>query len=120
TFAFVVSATSFAVLSLAHQLWLILVSMLLYGLGMGQMGPVVTNWIVGTAADDVRGRATGVMFTALFLGQFLSRIITQPVIDLIGLYRTFGVLAAALALAAGAYFVLGRTGISAPSAGAEE
>ncbi|MGH8876516.1 MAG: MFS transporter [Stackebrandtia sp.] len=106
--SFVFSAAGFALLALADQVWLVVAGLLVLATGMGFSGPNISNWIVSTAPAAVRGRATGMLTTGLFLGQFLSPIATQPLIDSAGLHATYGFIAAAALAVAAVYWGLGR------------
>lgn len=71
------------------------------GLGMGLMMPNLNVWLTGAVPDAVRGRALGGLTTAVFLGQFLSPVASQPVAVGAGLEALFTG-AGALSLALGA------------------
>jgi MFS family permease len=68
------------------------------GIGIGVAYPNLYVWLANSAPLAVRGRALGGMNTALFLGQFLSPIISQPVVASYDLERLF-MIAAILLLA---------------------
>jgi MFS family permease len=70
------------------------------GLGFGILIPNMNVLLAAGAPEAVRGRAMGGLTTAVFLGQFLSPILTQPLIAAQGLaasYRAVGVGLAVLA-----------------------
>jgi MFS family permease len=54
------------------------------GIGLGILMPNMTVWLSTAVPEAMRGRALGWLSTAMFLGQFLSPIVTQP------LTRPFG------------------------------
>ncbi|AFY91825.1 MFS transporter [Chamaesiphon minutus] len=59
--------------------WLqVLTGLAIAGMGLGILMPNMTVWLSTTVPDAVRGRALGGLSTAMFLGQFLSPIVTQP------------------------------------------
>jgi MFS family permease len=65
------------------------------GIGIGIAYPNLYVWLANSAPLAVRGRALGGMNTALFLGQFISPIISQPVVagyDLEGLFVVAAIL----------------------------
>jgi MFS family permease len=68
------------------------------GIGIGIAYPNLYVWLANSAPLAVRGRALGGMNTALFLGQFISPIISQPVVASYDLDRLF-MIAAILILA---------------------
>ncbi|WP_275290769.1 MULTISPECIES: MFS transporter [unclassified Amycolatopsis] len=97
---FAAFAVGLVVLGTASALWTAALGMVVVGLGIGLQNPTVNGWLVSTASPGVRTRALGLLTSALFLGQFSSPLIAQPVIDAVGMGTTF-VLAGALAAAVG-------------------
>jgi MFS family permease len=72
--------------------------LILSGIGIGIAFPNMYVWLANSAPLAVRGRVLGGMNTALFLGQFLSPIISQPLVVTYDLERLF-MIAAILILA---------------------
>lgn len=73
--------------------------LILAGVGIGIAYPNLYVWLANSAPLAIRGRALGGMNTALFLGQFLSPIISQPVVasyELEGLFLIAAILILAL------------------------
>ncbi len=68
------------------------------GIGIGIAFPNMYVWLANSAPLAIRGRALGGMNTALFLGQFSSPILSQPVVASYDLGRLF-LVAAILILA---------------------
>jgi MFS family permease len=68
------------------------------GIGIGIAFPNMYVWLANSAPLAIRGRALGGMNTALFLGQFISPILSQPVVVNYDLGRLF-LVAAVLILA---------------------
>ena len=68
----------------------ILIGLLIGGLGLGLLPPTLNVWITSVAPPTVRGRAVGGLTTALFLGQFLTPIFTQPLVNQTSLANMFG------------------------------
>ncbi|MEM9881514.1 MAG: MFS transporter [Planctomycetota bacterium] len=73
--------------------WL-LAALAFTGLGMGLIMPNVNVWLLAVAPERLRGRLVGGLTAAIFLGQFLSPVLTQPVIDRTDRVTAFGVVAA--------------------------
>jgi MFS family permease len=96
------------VLFLAPNLVVLVTGLLIMGAGLGILMPNVSNWIVTVAPPLVRGRYVGFLTTSLFLGQFLSPLVTQPLVDAVGIQPTFAVIAAATLLIAAGYMLAGR------------
>ncbi|MCE6998458.1 MFS transporter [Saccharothrix sp. S26] len=80
----------------AGTLWTAGLGMVVVGIGVGLQNPTINGWLVASVSPGTRTKALGLLTSALFLGQFSSPLIAQPVIDTVGLGTTF-LLAAALA-----------------------
>ncbi|WP_406638677.1 MFS transporter [Amycolatopsis sp. WGS_07] len=94
-------AIGLVVLGTAGALWTAALGMVVVGLGVGLQNPTINGWLVSTATPGARTRSLGLLTSALFLGQFSSPLIAQPVIDAVGMGTTFvlsGALAALVAL----------------------
>ncbi|WP_100444772.1 MFS transporter [Glycomyces xiaoerkulensis] len=113
-FAFASMATGLLVLSRAAAVWVVVLALVCFALGMSTLMPNLNSWTAALADGPVRGRAMGLLGSTLFAGQFLSPIATQPVIDRIGLQPTLAALAAAAALVGAAYATARRRLAPAP------
>jgi len=89
TLAFGLIGSGFLLLSLAVGWTMILAGLIVGGLGLGWMVPNLNLWLANGTPASVRGRAMGGLATALFLGQFLSPIISQPASSALGLGGVF-------------------------------
>jgi hypothetical protein len=69
------------------------------GAGLGLLVPNLYVWLANEAPLAIRGRALGDFTTALFLGQFVSPLVSRPVTVSFDAQITF-LLAGALLLAA--------------------
>ena len=76
------------------------------GLGSGAAGPYVAGTLLDRAPAEVRGRAVGFMYTAIYLGDFANPLIVTPVRAWFGIHGAF--IAVSAALAAGAIWATGR------------
>ncbi|SFW85263.1 MFS transporter [Amycolatopsis australiensis] len=97
---FAAFAAGLVVIGLAGGLATAAIGMVVVGLGIGLQNPTVNGWVVASVAPGARTKALGLLTSALFLGQFASPLLAQPVIDAAGLGRTYvfaGVLAALVA-----------------------
>jgi MFS family permease len=70
------------------------------GLGLGLLMPNMSVWLSAAVPDALRGRALGGLSTAMFLGQFLSPIVTQPSTKNLGLGSTYALTGGGLVLVA--------------------
>jgi MFS family permease len=68
-----------------------LVGLAIAGMGLGILMPNMTVWLSSAVGDAVRGRALGGLTTAMFLGQFLSPILSQPITSGLGLGSTYAI-----------------------------
>jgi MFS family permease len=63
----------------------VLTGLAISGMGLGILMPNMSVWLSAAVPDSARGRALGGLSTAMFLGQFLSPIISQPLTKSLGL-----------------------------------
>jgi MFS family permease len=63
----------------------VLAGLAIAGMGLGILMPNMSVWLSSAVPDAMRGRALGGLSTAMFLGQFLSPIVTQPMTKSVGL-----------------------------------
>lgn len=59
------------------------------GIGMGLMMPNSSTWLLSLSTPVNRGRLTGLLTAAVFMGQFLSPIATRPLDQLFTIQGTF-------------------------------
>ncbi|NKQ55205.1 MFS transporter [Amycolatopsis sp. K13G38] len=102
---FAAYAVGLIVVGVAGSLWVAALGMVVVGLGIGLQNPTLNGWVVSSVAPADRTRALGLLTSALFLGQFASPLIAQPVVEATGLGRTF-VLAGALGMLVAALLVV--------------
>jgi MFS family permease len=78
----------------------VLTGLAISGLGLGILMPNMSVWLSSAVPDAIRGRALGGLSTAMFLGQFLSPIVTQSLTQNLGLGGTYAVTGGGLVLVA--------------------
>jgi MFS family permease len=78
----------------------VLTGLAIAGLGLGILMPNMTVWLSTAVPDSARGRALGGLSTAMFLGQFLSPIVTQPFTKTLGLGGVYALTGGALTIIA--------------------
>jgi MFS family permease len=72
------------------------------GLGMGPSMPNYTTYLMAAVPPGERGRASGLLTTAFFAGQFAAPLLSAPVVAAFGLAGAFETMEVAqLVLAAG-------------------
>lgn len=88
---------------IAPNLGLLVAAMIFSGVGFGLVMPNLSTTLLAAAPAHLRGRLSGGLVSSIFLGQFLSPVASQPVVDAYGYPPTFmlgGLLLCAVALAA--------------------
>lgn len=58
----------------------VLVTVFIAGLGLGLSLANLSFWVLELSSPQVRGKSIGVLTSCLFIGQFLSPIIAQPIV----------------------------------------
>lgn len=87
--SFAMTGLGYAVIGTAGSYAVILVGLAMGGLGFGFLVPHLNAWLATEVPTSLRGRALGGLTTFVFLGQFLSPIVTQPLIERVDLGATF-------------------------------
>ena len=94
--AMVIFGLSFVLIGagfLAHAMAIdwrgVLLGSLIGGLGMGISMPNYTTWFMARVPASMRGRASGLLTTAFFVGQFASPLASAPLVAAFGLAGTF-------------------------------
>jgi len=87
--AFLLLGLGFLIISLSLSYYQFILGLMIGGLGMGVLLPNLSVWVVSSVPQEVRGRAIGGLATAIFLGQFFSPIISQPIIEELDMHRGF-------------------------------
>ena len=59
------------------------------GLGMGLLMPTLNSWLGDLASKHIRGSILGGLTTCFFLGQFVSPLLVQPIIDALSVGSAF-------------------------------
>jgi MFS family permease len=85
-----------------------LVGLAVSGMGLGILMPNMTVWLSSAVADAGRGKALGWLSTSMFLGQFLSPIVTQPLTKAFGLGGTYALTGGILTIVA-LVFAIGKS-----------
>jgi MFS family permease len=105
----------YIVIGLAQGYWGVLVGLVIAGIGLGMLMPNINVWVNAIATPATRGRALSGLTTALFLGQFFSPIVSQPLTDLIGLDRVYYGFGIGMIVLAGGLLAIARQSRPIPS-----
>jgi ACDE family multidrug resistance protein len=82
-------SAGFILISQAYFVWLISISIILFGVGMGMVIPTISVWVGELVPASFRGRMTSYITMFSYTGQFLSPIILSPVESTFGLNSLF-------------------------------
>lgn len=77
--AFAIMATSYIIVSVTSNYYIIVIGMAIYGIGMGIMMPNNNLWLVCATKPKNRGLVIGGFNSAIYLGKFSSAIIVHAV-----------------------------------------
>jgi MFS family permease len=117
---FVLLGVGYGAVGLSNSVGLVLAGLAVGGVGVGLLLPNLNTWIASAVPDSARGRAVGGLTTFVFLGQFLSPVVSLPVGGAFGLGTAY-VLAGLLALVvAGLIAAFLREGKAQPQPGTHE
>jgi MFS family permease len=106
--AFLAFSLNHMIVSLSPAYTVVILGLIIGGIGIGLFPPNNSGWLATLTPAELRGKVVGGLTSALFLGQFFSPIIAQPLIEWVGLSSTFAV-AAAAALVIAMLFTLSAT-----------
>lgn len=109
---FSLMAAGYYLVFLASNPTVIFAGSTVIGIGSGALMPNLMAMMMAETPDTVRGRAAGALTTSIFLGQFLSPLVSGPIVTAFGLPTVFQ--AAALSLAAATIAMLAMDRFSRP------
>lgn len=99
--AFTLLAIGFLGLSISSTFMITIFFALFAGAGIGLLMPSMRLWVITIASMPQRGRSVGVITSSLYLGQFLSPVLSQPIVAVHGitiLYTIIGCVSLIMAL----------------------
>jgi len=76
--------------ALFPELTFIAGGMLIGGISLGLLAPNTNVWVSTSVPAAMRGRAVSIMVSVVFLAQFLSPIVSQPIVSTLGFVSVFG------------------------------
>lgn len=104
--SFTIMGISYSLVSIMPNYWTIAIVMFISGLGAGLVMPNSNVWLLAITPERIRGQAVGGLTSAIFLGQFLSPIMTAPLITLGGLSGIFLYGGIIMVILGGIFFML--------------
>ena len=93
---FLVFGAGYVGIGLASSFGGVLVGIGVAGIGTGLMMPNFNNWLGALAPRARRGKILGGLTTCFFVGQFVSPLLTQPLIDATSVGVTFALVGVGL------------------------
>jgi MFS family permease len=108
--SFVAYSIGFGCLAQAQSYDIVLGSALLCGCGVGLLMPVLKLWTMNVASLQQRGKAIGAITSAMFLGQFFSPLLVQPLVAEYGISTLYSVVAVCAFVATVTLYVITRKG----------
>ena len=82
-------AAGYILLGRANMPLATLSALAISGIGLGLMRPNVVIWLLSATPPALRGRVMGGLTTCFFIGQFISPLVTQPIVQLAGYANLF-------------------------------
>lgn len=117
--AFVLMGAGYALVGAVSHYAAVIAGAFIAGIGVGLFFPNSNLAVLSLAPTTVRGRVIGGLTAAIFLGQFFSPILVQPLVAAAGITGAFLVCGLAM-LAAGVALALARDRLGARAAVKEE
>lgn len=106
---FLIMAIGYLVSGLTSNFPIVIISMFIAGLGFGLILPNMNLWVIQLTKAEVRGRNMGVLTTSLFLGQFLSPLVVEPLILIMDLSMVFSLAGGSMLLMSLAFVLLNNS-----------
>ena len=106
--ALALMGAGFAIISQSGALPPVMLGILVTGAGLGLIIPNQTVWLMAHVPEGARGRASGMMTTVLFAGQFVSPIVSGALLAWMDLHAVFLAFAIAIGAAALALWIGGQ------------
>lgn len=104
---FALMGVGLILMSQATGLAMIVAGVIVAGIGMGPSMPNYTTYFMGFVPPSQRGRASGLLTTAFFAGQFASPLVTAPLVGQFGLSGAFAAVGVAVIVLAGGIVAFG-------------
>lgn len=104
TLVFGLMGIGYGIIGFAGTYAVVLVGLAVTGLSLGLLIPNLNTWLTDVAPSATRGRAVGGLTTAIFLGQFLSPVLAQPIINVLSYGAAYAVAGAFMIVLAALLF----------------
>ena len=110
SFGALLFGVGFLIIVFIHDFTALLVAMAIIGFGSGLVYINNSAWILKLAPTTERGKIAGILSSCIFLGQFLSPLLTQPLVAQIGLFGAFLLYAVLIFIVAVVFFIANHKG----------
>ena len=108
---FILMALGFLLISRSGSYGMVVLAMMLSGFGVGMMIPNTNIWVMKIAPSEIRGKEIGKLTMFWFFGQFISPIVTLPVLQHLSLASAFLVASGFLLLVSVCWFLFSLNSI---------
>ena len=78
---FILMGMSYYILGISTTLTPMIISVIIGGISFGFLISNSNLWIIETTRPEQRGRIIGILTSCLFLGQFLSPLLAEPIVQ---------------------------------------
>ncbi len=109
TIAFFLMAAGYFITGMTYSYFIILAAMFTAGLGIGLLIANTNVWVMEQSHQRSRGRNIGILTTCLFLGQFFSPLVFEPVAMRFGVSFIFTLAATCMVLISTIFLCLGQS-----------
>ena len=116
-FGFLLMAVAYFVTAGTLSSVVLLCSVFAAGAGFGWLIANTNYWLVELAPPEVRGRMIGVVTTFLFLGQFVSPIVAEPIVSTGNISLVFKLAGVVLLVLTATFLVFARAMVRADGGG---
>ncbi len=96
------------IISQAHSIAQLFYSTAFIGIGFGLILVNTNSWFLATVPAHKRGKASGVLASSFFLGQFSSPLLLQPIVHLYGIQGLFLIVSGLAIMISCILFVKGK------------
>lgn len=83
----------------------VITGLIIGGLGLGLLLTNMNLWLVSETPELLRGSTVGGLVSFIFLGQFLSPLVGQPIFELFGMHITYGLAGISMLILSGGFLI---------------
>jgi len=102
---FLLMGVGYVIISVSESYAQVITGLIIGGLGLGLLLPNMNLWLVSETPELLRGSAVGGLVSFIFLGQFLSPLVGQPIFELFGMHITYGLAGISMLIVSGGFLI---------------